>query len=91
MITMKTSKPSARKLPPVTKYDTATYAIGAHDTAWAFMRACDAAGLMAGFPSLDGRYTVKVSIRSWMDREAADKLAGGNKVVAYAFAGSVAA
>lgn len=28
--------------------------------AWAFMRACDEAKLMAGFPSLDGNNTVQV-------------------------------
>ncbi len=69
------------------KLDTAIYGIGSHDAAWAFMRACEAAGLMAGYPSLDGFYTVKVAIRTWQERRDADALANGKPVVAYALAG----
>lgn len=64
--------------------DTATYYLGDSSKAWAFMHACDAAGLRAGFPDLKAP-TVKVSIPTWMAREAADKLAG-EAPIAYEFA-----
>lgn len=67
--------------------DVATYRLGSRDAAWAFMRACDDAGLQAGFPSLKAPYTVKVAIPTWMAREKADKLAGGAPVTAYEFTG----
>jgi hypothetical protein len=69
----------------VSETDVATYYLGTREKAWAFMRACDEKGLGAGFPSLRAP-TVKVSIRTWMDREEADKLAGESPIL-YAFAG----
>jgi len=67
-------------------HDVATYRLGSRDAAWAFMRACDAAGLQAGFPSLRAPYTVKVTVPTWMAREKADKLSGGAPVIDYEFA-----
>lgn len=64
--------------------DTATYSFKTSPAAWAFMRVCDSAGVSAGFPSLDGRNTVKVSIRTWQEREQVDALAG-TLPTAYAF------
>ncbi len=60
------------------------------------MRACDAAGIMAGFPALvshdirtpDAR-TVEVGIRTWMERQTADHLANGAPCISYKFAGEV--
>ncbi len=81
MNTMKNSLPKTRST------DVATYSFATRDAAWMFMRACDTAGLSAGFPSLR-TYTVEVGIRNRMDRETADALANGAAVVAYAFKGS---
>ncbi len=70
--------------------DTATYQLPTRDAAWAFMRACDAAGISAGFPSLTGEgaaRTVQVGIGSCQQREAADALAAGAPVVDYTFGG----
>lgn len=43
---------------------TTTYRMSGRKVAWKFMRACDAAGISAGYPSLgpeaDGLYTVQV-------------------------------
>lgn len=66
--------------------DTATFRFESSAAAWAFMRGADAAGLLAGYPSTDGRHTVQVAIRTWHDREAADALAGGAPCSDYAFA-----
>jgi hypothetical protein len=73
--------------------DVATYSFAgdrgaSRSAAWAFMHACDAAGLSAGFPSLSAPYTVQVGIVTCGDRETADALAGGATVVAYAFKGT---
>ena len=70
--------------------DVATYAFAgsretARSAAWAFMRACDAAGISAGFPSLSAPYTVQVGIRTNADRDTADTLSNGAEVVDYAF------
>lgn len=81
---------SKRNTPVAPKYDTATYAFATHTAAWAFMRDCDAANVMAGFPSLDGMNTVAVAIDTWMTRDRVDAMAG-SLPVAYAFAGQVAA
>ncbi len=66
------------------KTDTALYLLPSRAAAWEFMRACDAAGISAGFPSLTGigpaRY-VQVGIATWMQREEADRLAGPEGVM----------
>ncbi len=38
------------------------YVLRSYSDAWAFMLACDEAGLKAGYPSLDHRNVVKVGI-----------------------------
>lgn len=78
--------------------DVATYSFGgevsieaqhaARTKAWGFMRACEAAKLSAGYPSLKAPYTVQVGIATNSDRDVADALADGAPVVDYAFAGS---
>lgn len=75
------------------KSDTATYMLPSNEAAWAFMRACDAAGLSAGYPSLRSPVTVggeersvQVGIKTWMDREVADGLSGSARVIDYEFA-----
>ena len=70
------------------KHDTAVYTFATDREAWTFTHACDVADLAAGFPSLDGQHSVKVSIPTWMARETADRLAG-RQPVAYYFAGQV--
>lgn len=60
----------------MSKTDVAVYAFESSSAAWSFMRACDRDGLSAGFPSLDGKNTVRVSIPTWMARETADRAAG---------------
>lgn len=70
--------------------DTAIYLLPSRSAAWAFMRACDAAGIMAGFPSLSGpgeARTVEIGIKTWQQREAADALACGAPAVGYEFGG----
>jgi hypothetical protein len=70
-------------------YDVATYLHPDRDAAWAFVRACDSAGIAAGFPSLSpGQVakTVEVGVRSWQERELVDGLSNGAPVVAYRFA-----
>ena len=79
------TKRPAKKPAAATKLDVATYAFATSAAAWTFMRACDAAGTMAGYPSVDGRNTVDVSIGTWMERNAVDAFAGAMPV-AYAFA-----
>lgn len=64
--------------------DKATYQLPNRTAAWEFMRACEAGSIPAGFPSLDGRNHVQVSIATWQARELADGLAGGVPV-AYEF------
>lgn len=66
--------------------DTATFRFPTSRAAWNFMRACDARGFSAGFPSLDGMHAVQVAIRTWTDREAVDALASGAECVGYRFA-----
>jgi len=89
---MKTATKTAKKtstktaaLPHVRTTDVVTYKFATRDAAWTFMRACDAAKLAAGFPALMS-FTVEVGVATWMDREAADALAG-SVPVAYAFKG----
>jgi hypothetical protein len=67
--------------------DIATYQFQSSDAAWSFMRACDAAKLQAGYPSLDEQPTVQVAIPTWMAREEADKLSCGAPVVGYMLKG----
>lgn len=67
-----------------TTTETVIYQFATSDGAWAFMRACDAANVAAGFPGLLD-YTVQVAVRSWRDRETTDALANGAPVVGYAF------
>lgn len=75
------------------KHDSATYSLPSREAAWEFMRAVDAAGGMAGFPSLraaEGQpaasRTVQVAIRTCHEREAFDALANGAPVIEYRFA-----
>ena len=75
-----------KKTPRVRKTDQAMYKFSGRDAAWAFMRACDAAGLMAGFP--EGTCVV-VNIHTAAEREMVDGFAAGAPVVRYDFAGSV--
>lgn len=65
--------------------DTATFRFESSAAAWRFLRGCDAAGLVACFPSTDGRHTVQVLIPTWMARETADTLAAGAPLDSYAF------
>lgn len=58
------------------KNDQAAYHFVTREGAWAFMRACDAAGLCAGFPCVRG--TVRVAIRHNGDRDVVDRIAGRN-------------
>jgi hypothetical protein len=51
------------------------------------MRDCQSAKIQPGFPSLDSLNRVMVAIKTWMDRETADKLANGAPCVAYMLAG----
>lgn len=70
--------------------DIATYQFPSASAAWAFMHACQDAKVQPGYPSVDGRHTVMVAIKTWMDRETADRLANGAPCVAYNFAGMAA-
>jgi hypothetical protein len=65
------------------KNDVATYIFAGHSEAWAFMRRCDENKLSAGYPQ---DWKVQVAIKTWMDREVADKLANGAPCVGYEFA-----
>lgn len=74
--------------------DSATYIFATRDAAWAFMRACDAAGVSAGFPSLSSprahvpsARSVEVAIHSMSQRDLIDRLANGAEVIEYHFAG----
>ncbi len=77
----RTAKPA-----PKTTTDQATYYFANSSAAWAFMRACETAGVAAGFPALRAP-TVCVSVPTWKAREIADKLAGSTPI-SYQFAGS---
>ena len=70
----------SRKTAPVAapKFDSITYIFADRQSAWDFMKACDAGKLLAGYPSLGSPYTVECSVRTWMDREALDKLMGAH-------------
>jgi pterin-4a-carbinolamine dehydratase len=76
--------------PAAIKHDVATYQFTSYHAAWDFVHECTAAELMTGWPEYLV-HTVKVSIRTSLDREAADKLANGAPVVAYNFKGEVLA
>lgn len=72
--------------------DVVTYLLPDNESAWSFMRACDAAGLSAGYPSLTSppsrcgaERSVRVAVKTWMDREVADKLSEGARVIDYEF------
>lgn len=65
------------------EHDVATYHFTGHSDAWTFMRRCDESKLSAGYPQ---DMTVKVAIKTWMDREVADKLANGAPCKGYEFA-----
>lgn len=68
--------------------DKITYKFASGHDAWVFVRACDDAGHVAGFPGLR-EPTVRVLVRTWMEREALDALAGpGVEVAGYEFADS---
>lgn len=90
---MKTNEQSMQE---AEQMDKATYKLASRDAAWAFYRACSDAKVPAGYPSLRSpdkarepeARTVVIGIRTWMDREAADKLADGAPCVSYSFAGS---
>ena len=70
-----------------TTTDRATYKFETSDAAWTFMRAMEAAKVQAGYPSYL-THTVQVSIATWMDRETADKAAGGAPCIDYEFKGA---
>jgi hypothetical protein len=80
---MKTTKSQPR----IAASDVATYQFSDHSAAWQFMRDCQSAKIQPGFPSLDSLNRVMVAIKTWMDRETADKLAKGAPCVAYMLAG----
>lgn len=82
-----------------TKQDRVTYQFETSGAAWSFMRACEAVKIAAGFPGL-GRgerafvggskvegdlNAVTILVGTWMEREAADRLADGARVVGYEF------
>ncbi len=67
------------------KSDTATYSFAGRDAAWAFTKACDHAGLYAGYPELM-KHTVAVLIATNEEREVADMLAHGAPMIDYRFA-----
>jgi len=50
------------------------YSFEASKVAWDFMRACESAGVLAGFPTLRGPYTVEVLTE---DQSKADALYEG--------------
>ncbi len=76
--------------------DIAVYGFVTSKLAWTFYRAFEGTGISAGFPSLrpeiGGLYTVRVSIPTWIAREAADALANGaaGHCVGYSFGAAVA-
>jgi hypothetical protein len=65
--------------------DEITYRFASGNEAWKFARACEEGGHVAGFPGLR-EPTVRVLVRTWMEREALDALAIGAEVVGYQFA-----
>ena len=68
------------------KSDTATYRFSVASDAVDFRDACGLANLTARIAVAKGFATVTVKLATWMDRETANRLAGGAPCVDYRFA-----
>lgn len=69
------------------KSDAVTYLLPDSESAWEFILACNFAGLSAECLNLGKKeQPVRVGIRTWMDREVADRLSVGARVIDYEFA-----